>query len=110
MEAYIIDLDHFRPDNSRVLSSRPWGVAARDRSGIDEALESDKIIEIHIPSDIVGITPSYLQEFLENAVVKLGSHNFSNRVRFISGGKYQIEHDLDEAMSRILKAENTFAY
>jgi hypothetical protein len=104
-----IDLQHFRTNGAKVFTTRPRGIEVRKASKIDE-IEShfDKII-ITIPSDISSINPSFLEEFFENVVMKLGEDGFYNKFSFNNEGRYKIDIDLAEAIERILREENALA-
>lgn len=106
---YRINLQDFRTPGSKVFTNRPRGVEVRTKSKID-AMEPDhdKII-ITIPEDISSINPSFLEEFLENVVTKLGESEFHKKFEFINEGRYKIENDLNEAIDRILREESALA-
>ena len=102
---YNIDLQEFRTPGSKVFTSRPRGVQVRNDT--KEPLY-DKIT-ITIPNDISSINPSFLEEFFENVVLKLGEKGFYEKFSFINEGRYKIETDLEEAIERILREENALA-
>jgi len=106
---YSIDLQEFRTPGSKVFTTRPRGVDVRKKSQIDSIEPKyDKITTI-IPNDISSINPSFLEEFLENVVMKLGESGFYQKFSFINGGRYKIENDLSEAIDRILREESALA-
>jgi len=106
---YNIDLQDFRTEGAKVFTTRPRGIEVRNKSNIDSVeVEFDKII-ITIPTDISSINPSFLEEFFENIVTKLGEERFYNKFIFINEGRYKIETDLTEAVERILREENALA-
>lgn len=106
---YNIDLQDFRTIGAKVFTTRPRGIEVRTNSCID-AIEPqyDKIV-ITIPPDISSINPSFLEEFFENIVTKLGEEGFYKKFSFINEGRYKIETDLTEAIERILREENALA-
>ena len=103
---YNIDLQNYRTIGAKVFTTRPRGIEVRNNSRID-SIEPlyDKIV-ITIPIDISSINPSFLEEFFENIVIKLGEEEFYKKFTFINEGRYKIETDLTEAVERILREEN----
>jgi hypothetical protein len=108
-EVYNINLQDFRTEGAKVFTTRPRGIEVRNKSKI-ESIEAmyDKII-ITIPADISSINPSFLEEFFENIVMKLGEEGFYRKFSFINEGRYKIDTDLTEAVERILREENALA-
>lgn len=108
-KVFNINLQDFRTQGAKVFTTRPRGIEVRKKSNID-ALEPmyDKIT-ITIPVDISSINPSFLEEFFENIVMKLGENGFYQKFSFINEGRYKIETDLTEAIERILREENALA-
>lgn len=108
-KVYNIDLQDFRTPGSKVFTNRPRGVDVRNKSKIDSIEPIHDKITITIPNDISSINPSFLEEFLENIVMKLGETGFYQKVSFINQGRYKIESDLSEAIDRILREESALA-
>ncbi len=108
-KVFQINLEDFRTKGAKVFTTRPRGIEVRDRSNI-VSLEPnyDKII-ITVPSDISSINPSFLEEFFESIVMKLGEKGFYEKFSFINEGRYKIDSDLEEAVERILREENALA-
>lgn len=104
-----IDLQHFRTNGAKVFTTRPRGIEVRKASKIDEIESHFEKIVITIPSDISSINPSFLEEFFENVVMKLGEVGFYNKFSFNNEGRYKIDIDLAEAIERILREENALA-
>lgn len=106
---YILDLEKFRTKGSKVFTTRPRGIQVREDSNINmlEA-QHDKIV-IMIPEDISSINPSFLEEFFESIVMKLGEAGFYSKFSFVNEGRYKIDTDLAEAIERILREENALA-
>ncbi len=73
---------------------------------IDSYLNKEGKVSILIPSDIRSINPSFLEEFLQNVVLKLGETAFYAKFTFDNPGPYKIDNDLKEAVERILREEN----
>lgn len=106
----IIDLENFRTKGSKVFTGRDRGISVRTDSKIDELAQGEEKIKILIPSDIMSINPSFLEEFLSNIVLKLGKEGFYSKVYFYSEStRYDIALDLDEAIERILRTENALS-
>jgi hypothetical protein len=106
---YRIDLQDYRNPGAKVFTTRPRGKVVREQSGIDLVEPKYDKIEVVVPSDISSINPSFLEEFLENVVVKLGETKFRSKFRFINEGRYKIDDDLTEAIERILREESAIA-
>ena len=104
-----IDLQVYRTPGAKVFTGRPRGLEVRNLSKIDSIEPQYDKITITIPSDISSINPSFLEEFLENVVVKLGEDGFYRKFSFINDGRYKIDSDLFEAIERILRLENALA-
>ena len=98
-----LNLQDFRTINSKVFTGRPRGKDVRVRANIDNIEPDYDQIQITIPEDIASINPSFLEEFLENVVTRLGKQNFLKKFIFINTGRYKIEEDLEEAIDRILR-------
>ena len=108
-KVYNIDLQDFRTPGSKVFTTRPRGVDVRKKSQIDSVEPNYDKITIIIPNDISSINPSFLEEFFENVVMKLGETGFYQKFSFINEGRYKIENDLSEAIDRILREESALA-
>jgi len=108
-KTYNINLQDFRTQGSKVFASRARGKQVRKDSKIDEIETSFDKITISIPVDISSINPSFLEEFLENVVAKLGESSFYSKFSFVNPGRYKIVDDLSEAVDRILRDTNAIA-
>jgi len=108
-KTYNIDLQRFRTPGSKVFTTRPRGLEVRERTKIDDLESQYDKITVTIPDDISSINPSFLEEFFEKVVLKLGERGFYNKFSFINNGRYQIQTDLEEAVERILREENALA-
>ena len=101
-----IDLATFRTPGAKVFTTRPRGIKVRTLSEIDEKEPHFAKINIIIPEDISSINPSFLEEFFENVVTRLGEIGFYDKFNFVNPGRYKIDTDLREAVERILRNEN----
>lgn len=108
-KVYKIDLQSFRTVGAKVFTTRPRGIEVRNKSKIDTVEPQYDKIEINIPADISSINPSFLEEFFENVVTKLGESGFYQKFSFINEGRYKIANDLNEAVERILRDESSLA-
>ena len=110
MSESVIKLETYRTKGSKVFTGRDRGIEVRTESKIDELeAKSDKVI-IWIPTDVMSINPSFLEEFLFNVVTKLNKKGFYNKFTFKSDSKrYDISVDLEEAIERILRNENALS-
>ena len=104
-----IDLQNFRTPASKVFTGRDRGERVRKDSKIDQLTDTAQHIVIVIPNDIRSINPSFLEEFLHNAVMKLGKQGFNDKFQIENHGRYKVEDDLNEAIDRILRLENALA-
>lgn len=104
-----IDLQTFRTPGAKVFTSRPRGVQVRQESKIDEIEPQFDEIVIVVPDDISSLNPSFLEEFLENVVMRLGEQGFYRKFKFVNNGRYKIDTDLSEAIERILREESALA-
>ena len=111
MNTTTIDLEFYRTKGSKVFTGRERGVKIRIESNIDNLINKNDLIRIKIPSDIMSINPSFLEEFLFNIVTRLGKEKFNKKVNFIteSSSRYDITEDLEEAVDRILRNNNALS-
>jgi len=109
LKKFNIDLQVYRTPGAKVFTTRPRGIEVRNASRIDQLEAEYDQITITIPSDISSINPSFLEEFFENVVMKLGEIGFFKKFSFINEGRYKIDSDLTEAIERILREENALA-
>lgn len=109
LKVFKIDLADYRTPGSKVFTGRPRGKDVRVRSKIDEEESNYPRVEINIPDDIASINPSFLEEFLQNVVMKYKETAFKEKFIFINNGVYKISSDLDDAIERLLRDENALA-
>ena len=102
--SYVIDFADFRNYFKRptALFGEELGKQIRTDSGIDKLIEKHKRIIIKIPEDVLTINPSFLEEFLRNAVKRLGKTGFKETVTFENPGKYKVDTDVDNAIASIV--------
>lgn len=105
-----INLEEHRTKGSKVFTGRERGISVRNNTNIDNLVKEFEQIEIIIPTDIMSINPSFLEEFLTNTVKSMGRDKFYEKVRFVSDSKrYDITLDLEEAVDRILRNDNALS-
>ena len=110
MSKVSIDLENHRTKGSKVFTGRERGISVRKNTKIDVLVNENEQVEIIIPTDIMSINPSFLEEFLTNVVKSLGKEGFYKKVKFASDSKrYDIALDLEEAVDRILRNENALS-
>lgn len=102
-------LENYRTPGSKVFTGRDRGIEVRNSSHIDDLEKKYDFIEIVVPQDIRSVNPSFLEELLNNVVVKLDYDGFYKKFKFITTGRYNIESDLQEAIESILREENALA-
>jgi hypothetical protein len=108
-KTYNINLQDYRTIGAKVFTTRPRGIEVRNKSQIDSIEPSYDKIVITIPADISSINPSFLEEFFENVVTKLGEAGFYQKFSFVNEGRYKIDTDLAESIERILREENALS-
>lgn len=101
-----IDLGDFKTQGAKVFTTRPRGIEVRTKSNINNLEPKYDEIVIVIPEDISSINPSFLEEFFEQIVERLGEEAFYAKFSFLNNGRYKIGSDLSEAIDRILRDEN----
>ncbi len=105
----IINLDDFRTvisgKPSKVFTGRDRGADVRKKSKIDELLGNYQTVTLIIPNDIYSITPSFLEEFLKNAVEKYG-RNIQSRLILSPDNDYDLSEPMEEAIDRILSTSS----
>lgn len=103
-----IDLDKFRTIKgsvkSKVFTGRDRGQLVRERSKIDEIFDGKEVVKLIIPDDIFSITPSFLEEFVENIVKNYGKDIVLSKLD-LAGNQYDITEPLQEAIDRILQTK-----
>lgn len=109
MKTLNINLQDYRTPGAKVFTTRPRGIEVRNLSNIDALEPQYDKITITVPPDISSINPSFLEEFLENVVTKLGEKGFYDKFFFVNDGRYQVQEDLTEAIERILREENALS-
>lgn len=102
----VIDLAKFQTAGSKVFTGRDRGIYVRKSSKIDDLIVKSDRVQIIVPANIRSINPSFLEEFLINAVQKLGKDQFYKKIAFQTSGRYKIEEDLQEAVDSILREEH----
>lgn len=105
-----IDLEQYRTAGSKVFIGRDRGKDIRMKSKLDELIERGENIEIIVPEEVMSVNPSFLEEFLFNAVKRLGKEEFYKRVTFKNSNvRYNVGSDVEEAIDRILRSNNALA-
>lgn len=104
-----INLQDYRTPGSKVFTGRDRGIEVRVASNIDGLEPNNEQIEIVVPADIRSINPSFLEEFLNNVVLKLRPESFYKKFKFVNEGRYDITPDLEEAIESILREETALA-
>lgn len=105
-----INLNDYRIPGSRIFFGKKKGEEARIASKIDEKIKSGAEIIIQIPDDILSVNPSFLEEFLMNAVRALPKDEFFKKIHFENNSFYNIDKDLKEAIDRIIREDTTLAH
>ncbi len=110
MSTVTIDLEKYRTKGSKVFTGRERGQSIRTNSKIDELVDANDLVNIQIPTDVMSINPSFLEELLFNVVQKFGKTKFYKKVQFVSNSsRYNISDDLEEAVDRILRSNNALS-
>lgn len=104
-EKATINLEQYRTAGSKVFIGKDRGKDIRIRSKLDELIERGENIEVIVPKEVMSVNPSFLEEFLFNAVKRLDKEEFYKRVTFLNGNeRYDVGSDVDEAIDRILRS------
>ena len=64
MSTVTIDLEKYRTKGSKVFTGRERGQSIRTNSKIDELVDANDLVNIQIPTDVMSINPSFLEELL----------------------------------------------
>ena len=100
---FTIDLQEFSTHSSEDFKTGTHGTMVRIKSGLDTMEPySDKII-IRIPADVISLSQAFLEELLENTIVKLREDEFLAKVQFERNGRYDITSDLKEVIEKVLR-------
>lgn len=105
-----INLNDYRIPGSRIFFGRKKGEEVRIASKIDEKIKSNDEIIIQIPDDILSVNPSFLEEFLRNAVRALPKDEFFKKIHFENNSYYKIDKDLEEVIDRITREDTVLAH
>lgn len=100
-----INLGDYCHNGNYELVTRTQGIIARTGSDIDVLIAKGEQVEIIIPRQVFTVGYFFLEEFLENAIVKLGRNRFGDQVKFTSEGRYNIKLDLAQVFNRVLGNE-----
>lgn len=87
---------------SKVFTGRDRGTEVRESSQIDLQYDTYHTLIIEIPQGTFSITPSFLEEFFVNIVIKYGVETFRDTVTVNANG-YEIDAPLEEAIDRIVQ-------
>lgn len=87
---------------AKVFTGRDRGKEVRENSQIDVQYDTYHTVIVDIPQDTFSITPSFLEEFFVNIVIKYGVDVFRDTV-IVNANGYEIEAPLEEAIDRIVQ-------
>lgn len=106
VKPYIVDLSTYIPENITTLNNRTWGIVLRNKSGIDELEKKNEKLEIVLPQQVTSISTSFLEELLENIVVRHnGVSAVLRKIDLKSEGKYNFRLYLENAVKNVHKKE-----
>lgn len=111
-QSAIIDLGPYFGRNSlthkpmRVLVGRDKGKKVREETRFDDLILKQHMnrIDVVMPRETLSVNPSFLEEFIKNAVIALKPEGFRKTVFFSEPELYNIQNDLDEAIDRVQRA------
>ena len=106
MKSNVIDLNEYVPDELSSLSTRSWGIALRNYTGIDQfakEADCDEPVTIVVPSRITALSSSFLEEFFEKSIVNCRGNKSAFLKKFVlkSEGNYNFDLYLKEAFDRL---------
>lgn len=90
---------------AKVFTGRDRGIEVREKSNIDVLYDTHHSITVEIPQGTFSITPSFLEEYFVNIVIKYGVAAFRDTVKVVANG-YEIAAPLEEAIDRIVQRKN----
>jgi hypothetical protein len=103
MSNITINIGDYRTYGARIFTGRDRGEEVRNKSRINELINTFDKVEIIVPDDVITINPSFLEELFRDVVLKLGKTSFYDKFKFTCLGPYKIEANLDTAVERILR-------
>jgi hypothetical protein len=107
MNSITLNIGDYRTFGARIFTGRDRGEEVRNKSKINDLVESYDEIQIIVPDDIITINPSFLEELFRDVVIKLGKTIFYEKFKFTCNGPYKIESNLDTAVERILRKNSS---
>lgn len=100
----IIYLDAFLTRKKQnVLANALMGQIARDECTINELVKKYSYVRIIVPEKIMSVQASFLQGFLQDIILDIAHKKITSRIIFECQGLYDIERDLHETVSRVLR-------
>ena len=107
----IIDLKDFQIKGSQVFTGRDRGEKVKNESKFMNLINQSETVTVIIPDDVYSLNPSFLEEFISDAVIHLGSEKkFLEKVQFQSSDKYfDIIAELSSAIGRVLRENNALS-
>lgn len=101
--SFTIDLQEFSTHSSEDFKTATHGTLVRIKSGLDTMEPLCEEIIIKIPADVISLSQAFLEELLENTIVKLREEKFLAKVKFERNGRYDITNDLKEVIEKVLR-------
>ena len=101
LPAVTINLQQYRLPGSRIFSGRPMGLDVREKSHIDDYINSDDHVTVEVPADTLSVNASFLEELFYNVVRKLGKSRFKERFAVNNQSRFDLTEDLEMALDRI---------
>lgn len=105
MKTYTIDLDNYI-DGNKILITRPKAIEIKNKSHLDKSYKKFRKIEVVIPSYVLAVNPSFIEEFIKTPLLDLGEAEFKRRFVFINKSRCKFEEDLQNAIDIIMREKN----
>jgi len=102
-----IDLNHFQTAGSWVFSGRPRGAKIREENGVDLLDSTAGPVEVVIPTEILGLNPSFFLGLFGPSVRKFGREEFEKKYHFLCNPI--VLTDIEDGIKQALKGTNPLA-
>lgn len=99
-----IDLAQFKTEGAWVFSGRPRGTKIRERVNVDAIDQTDEATEVQIPTEILGINPSFFLGLFGPSVRKFGREGFESKYHFKCNPLVLL--DIEDGINQALKETN----
>lgn len=85
------------------------GLDVREKSHIDDYIDSDARVTVEVPADTLSVNASFLEELFYNIVRNLGKSRFKERFAVKNNSRFDLTEDLEMALDRIERNNSALA-